>query len=488
MSNRLKVTPNDLSAFWMPFTANRQFKQAPRMFASAKDMHYTTTDGRKVLDGTAGLWCVNAGHCRPRITEAIQQQAAELDYAPAFQMGHPLVFEFANRLVDIAPKGLDHVFFTNSGSESVETALKIALAYQRARGEGSRFRLIGRERGYHGVNFGGISVGGIVSNRKMFGTLLTGVDHMPHTHLPAKNAFSRGEPEHGAELASELERIVTLHDASTIAAVIVEPVAGSTGVLVPPKGYLKKLREICDKHGILLIFDEVITGFGRLGTPFAADYFDVLPDIMTTAKGVTNGVIPMGAVFVKKEIHDAFMNGPEHLIEFFHGYTYSGNPIACAAGMGTLDTYREEGLLDPRGRAGRAFRGGAALAEGRAACHRHPQHRAGRRDRAGADRRTAVEAGVLGLRQGIRARRADPHHRRHHRAVAAADHHQGADRRADRSCPRGAEDGGLRRWRGRRRPTRCWSTTTGCASRGGTSSPAPKPAGTGTATTTSSRR
>ena len=345
MSNRLKVTPNDLSAFWMPFTANRQFKQAPRMFASAKDMHYTTTDGRKVLDGTAGLWCVNAGHCRPKITEAIQHQAAELDYAPAFQMGHPLVFEFANRLVDIAPKGLDHVFFTNSGSELVETALKIALAYQRARGEGSRFRLIGRERGYHGVNFGGISVGGIVANRKMFGTLLTGVDHMPHTHLPAKNAFSRGEPEHGAELASELERIVTLHDASTIAAVIVEPVAGSTGVLVPPKGYLKKLREICDKHGILLIFDEVITGFGRLGTPFAADYFDVLPDIMTTAKGVTNGVIPMGAVFVKKEIHDAFMNGPEHLIEFFHGYTYSGNPIACAAGMGTLDTYREEGLL-----------------------------------------------------------------------------------------------------------------------------------------------
>ncbi|TPM21802.1 aspartate aminotransferase family protein [Mesorhizobium sp. B2-2-2] len=345
MSNRLKVTPNDLSAFWMPFTANRQFKQAPRMFVSAKDMHYTTSDGRKVLDGTAGLWCVNAGHCRPKITEAIQSQAAELDYAPAFQMGHPIVFELANRLVDIAPKGMDHVFFTNSGSESVETALKMAIAYHRVKGEGSRTRLIGRERGYHGVNFGGISVGGIVTNRKMFGSLLGGVDHMPHTHLPEKNAFSKGVPEHGAELANELERIVALHDASTIAAVIVEPVAGSTGVILPPKGYLQKLREICTKHGILLIFDEVITGFGRLGAPFAADYFGVTPDIMTTAKGVSNGVIPMGAVFVKKEIHDAFMTGPEHMIEFFHGYTYSGNPIACAAALGTLDTYKEEGLL-----------------------------------------------------------------------------------------------------------------------------------------------
>ena len=340
-----RVVPNDLNAFWMPFTANRQFKQAPRMFVSAKDMHFTTTDGRKVLDGTAGLWCVNAGHCRPKITEAIREQAGELDYAPAFQMGHPLAFEFANRLVEIAPKGMEHVFFTNSGSESVDTALKIAIAYHRARGEGSRFRLIGRERGYHGVNFGGISVGGIVTNRKMFGTLLTGVDHMPHTHLPGQNSFTKGEPEHGADIATELERIVTLHDASTIAAVIVEPVAGSTGVLIPPKGYLQKLRAICDKHGILLIFDEVITGFGRLGTPFAADYFGVTPDIITTAKGITNGVIPMGGVFVKKEIHDAFMNGPEHVIEFFHGYTYSGNPIACAAGIATLDTYKEEGLL-----------------------------------------------------------------------------------------------------------------------------------------------
>ena len=345
MSNRLNVAPNDLSAFWMPFTANRQFKQAPRMLVAAKDMHYTASDGRKVLDGTAGLWCVNAGHCRPKITEAIQRQAAELDYAPAFQMGHPIVFELANRLVDVAPEGMDHVFFTNSGSESVETALKIALAYHRVEGEGSRTRLIGRERGYHGVNFGGISVGGIVTNRKMFGTLLGGVDHLPHTHLPAKNAFSRGEPEHGADLADELERIVALHDASTIAAVIVEPMAGSTGVLIPPKGYLKRLRDICTKHGILLIFDEVITGFGRLGTPFAADYFGVTPDLITTAKGVSNGVIPMGAVFATKEIHDAFMNGPEHLIEFFHGYTYSGNPIASAAALATLDTYKEEGLL-----------------------------------------------------------------------------------------------------------------------------------------------
>ena len=346
MSNRLSVTPNDLRAFWMPFTANRQFKQNPRMFVAAEGMHYTTAEGRKVLDGTAGMWCCNAGHARPKIVKAIQEQAAELDYAPAFQMGHPKVFELANRLTDISPEGMDHVFFTNSGSESVDTALKIALAYQRVKGEGSRFRLIGRERGYHGVNFGGISVGGIVANRKMFGTLLTGVDHLPHTHDLSKNKFVRGEPEHGANLADELERIVALHDASTIAAVIVEPVAGSTGVLIPPKGYLKRLREICDKHGILLIFDEVITGYGRLGSAFAAQHFDVKPDIITTAKGLTNGVIPMGAVFVRDEIHDAFMNGPEHLIEFFHGYTYSGNPIASAAGIATLETYAEEGLFE----------------------------------------------------------------------------------------------------------------------------------------------
>jgi beta-alanine--pyruvate transaminase len=345
MSNRLNSTPNDLRAFWMPFTANREYKKEPRLFVGAKDMHYTTHDGRQVLDGTAGLWCVNAGHCRPLITEAIREQAGELDYAPAFQLGHPKAFELANRLIDIAPDNMAHVLYTNSGSESVETALKVALAYQRVKGQGSRTRLIGRERGYHGVNFGGISVGGIVSNRKMFGTLLTGVDHMPHTHLPAKNAFTKGMPEHGGDLADELERIVTLHDASTIAAVIVEPVSGSTGVLIPPKGYLQRLREICTKHGILLIFDEVITGFGRLGAPFASQYFDVKPDIMVTAKGLTNGVIPMGAVFVTAEIHDAFMQGPDHMIEFFHGYTYSGNPIASAAALGTLDTYRDENLL-----------------------------------------------------------------------------------------------------------------------------------------------
>ncbi|MEM9105400.1 MAG: aspartate aminotransferase family protein [Pseudomonadota bacterium] len=339
------VTPNNLEAFWMPFTANRQFKKAPRMFVGADRMHYTTAEGNKVLDGTAGLWCVNAGHNRPRIVEAIQKQAAELDYAPAFQMGHPKAFELASKLVQLTPNGLDHVMFTNSGSESVETALKTALAYHRVKGDGSRFRLIGRERGYHGVNFGGISVGGIVANRKMFGTLLAGVDHLPHTHDLERNAFTKLQPEHGAERADDLERIIALHDPSTIAAVIVEPVAGSTGVLLPPKGYLEKLRAICDQHGILLIFDEVITGFGRLGTPFAPDYFGVVPDIMVTAKGLTNGVIPMGAVFVKNEIHDAFMNGPEHMIEFFHGYTYSGNPIASAAGIATLETYQEDGLL-----------------------------------------------------------------------------------------------------------------------------------------------
>jgi beta-alanine--pyruvate transaminase len=338
--------PNDLNAFWMPFTANRQFKKNPRMFVAAKDMHYTTADGRQVLDGTAGLWCCNAGHCRPKITEAIQKQAAELDYAPAFQMGHPVAFELANRIIDIAPKGIEHVFYTNSGSESVETALKIAIAYHRARGEGTRTRLIGRERGYHGVNFGGISVGGIVNNRKFFGTLLAGVDHLPHTHLPAQNAFSKGQPEHGATLADDLERIVALHGAETIAAVIVEPMAGSTGVLLPPKGYLEKLRAITKKHGILLIFDEVITGFGRLGSAFAAQHFAVLPDMMTTAKGLTNGVIPMGAVLTTAAVHDAFMQGPEHLIELFHGYTYSGNPIAAACGIATLETYKEEGLFE----------------------------------------------------------------------------------------------------------------------------------------------
>ena len=335
----------DLDAYWMPFTANRQFKAAPRLLAKAKGMHYWTPEGREILDGVAGLWCVNAGHARPKIVQAIAEQAGEMDFAPPFQMGHPKAFELAERIVKLTPKGLNRVFYTNSGSESVDTALKIAIAYQRVRGEAARTRLIGRERGYHGVNFGGISVGGMVGNRKMFGSLLAGVDHLRHTHDPARNAFSRGQPEHGAELADDLERMVALHDASTIAAVIVEPVAGSTGVLVPPKGYLQRLREICDKHGILLIFDEVITGWGRTGAPFAAQRFGVTPDILTVAKGITNGCVPMGAVFVKQEIHDAFMNGPEGAIEFAHGYTYSGHPLACAAALGTLDTYADEGLL-----------------------------------------------------------------------------------------------------------------------------------------------
>lgn len=337
--------PNDLSAYWMPFTSNRQFKSNPRMLVAAKDMHYTTAGGRQILDGTAGLWCCNAGHGRPKIVEAIASQAAQLDYAPSFQMGHPLVFEFANRLRDMAPESMNHVFFTNSGSESVDTALKIALAYHQARGEGQRTRLIGREKGYHGVGFGGISVGGLVNNRKAFGTLLNGVDHLPHTHLPELNAFTRGQPEHGANLADELERIVALHGAETIAAVIVEPMAGSAGVLLPPKGYLEKLRSITKKYGILLIFDEVITGFGRLGSSFAAEHFGVMPDLMTTAKGLTSGTVPMGAVLTTSEIHDAFMNGPEHVIELFHGYTYSGSPLACAAGLATLEVYKEEDLF-----------------------------------------------------------------------------------------------------------------------------------------------
>lgn len=345
MSDRRPVAPNDLAAFWMPFTGNRQFKKAPRMLVAAEGMHYTSADGRQILDGTAGLWCCNAGHKRPKIVKAIQEQVEELDYAPAFQMGHPKVFELANKLTGMAPEPFEHAFFTNSGSESVETALKIALAYHRARGEGQRFRLIGRERGYHGVNFGGISVGGIVPNRRAFGTMLTGVDHLRHTHLPEQNAFTRGQPEHGAELADELERIAQLHGPETIAAVIVEPMAGSTGVLLPPKGYLERLRAICDRHGILLIFDEVITGFGRLGAPFATDYFGVMPDMIVCAKGLTNGVVPMGAVLTTGAIHDAFMTGPEHMIELFHGYTYSGNPLASAAGIATLETYEEEGLL-----------------------------------------------------------------------------------------------------------------------------------------------
>ncbi len=337
--------PNDLSAFWMPFTANRQFKSAPRMLVDAEGMYYTAADGRRILDATAGLWCVNAGHKRGKIVSAIKEAAEGLDYAPTFQMGHPKAFELASRVTGLLPEGFSQVFFTNSGSESVETALKIAIAWHRANGEPGRYRLIGREKGYHGVNFGGISVGGLGANRKAFGPLLTGVDHLPHTLDLARNAFSRGLPQHGVELADALEDIVTLHDPSTIAAVIVEPMAGSAGVILPPVGYLERLREICDRYGILLIFDEVITGFGRLGAPFAAQRFGVTPDIITMAKGLTSGTVPMGAVGVKSFIHDAFMNGPEHMIELFHGYTYSGHPLAAAAGLATLDVYRDEELL-----------------------------------------------------------------------------------------------------------------------------------------------
>jgi beta-alanine--pyruvate transaminase len=348
MDTRVIKNMPDLENYWMPFTANRQFKAGPRLLSSAEGMHYKSFDGRDVLDGTAGLWCVNAGHGRRQIAQAVERQLVTLDYAPSFQMGHPIAFEFAERLAAIAPGGpaeaLDRVFFTGSGSESVDTALKIAIAYQRAIGQGTRTRLIGRERGYHGVGFGGISVGGIVSNRRVF-PQLPGSDHLRHTHDPVRNRFSKGLPEHGAELADDLERLVALHGAETIAAIIVEPVAGSTGVLLPPKGYLQRLRAICDRHGIVLIFDEVITGFGRLGAPFAVDYFGVVPDLIATAKGLTNGAIPMGAVFAGRKVYDALMQGPKEQIELFHGYTYSGHPAACAAGLATLDIYRDEGLL-----------------------------------------------------------------------------------------------------------------------------------------------
>ena len=338
--------PNNLESFWMPFTSNRDYKSSPRLLASARDMHYMTPGGRKILDGTAGLWCCNAGHGRTRIAEAINAQADKMDFAPTFQLGHPAPFELAKRLADLTPGDLNHVFFTNSGSESADTALKIALAYHNVRGKGSKIRLIGRERGYHGVNFGGTSVGGIVKNRQFYGGLIAGVDHIRHTHDYEHQAWSKGQPEWGAHLADDLERLVALHDSSTIAAVIVEPVAGSTGVLVPPKGYLKRLREICDRHDILLIFDEVITGFGRLGAGFASDYFDVIPDMVTTAKGLTNATVPMGAVICSKKVHDAFMEGSSAGIELFHGYTYSGHPLAAAAGIATLDLYREEGLFE----------------------------------------------------------------------------------------------------------------------------------------------
>ena len=337
--------PESMSSFWMPFTNNRDYKTNPRLLVSAEGMYYKDVDGRSILDGTAGLWCVPCGHAQPKIIAAVREMVGQLDFAPTFQMGHPAAFELAEKLMDYTGHRFGHVFYTNSGSEAVDTALKMALAYHRARGEAGRTRLIGRERGYHGVGFGGISVGGIGGNRRTFGPLLPGVDHLPHTHNLEKNAFSRGEPEYGAHLADDLERIIALHDASTIAAVIVEPVAGSTGVLIPPKGYLKRLRELCTKHGILLIFDEVITGFGRLATPFAFDYFDVEPDMVTVAKGLTNATVPMGAVFTKKHIHDAFINGPAG-IELFHGYTYSGHPLACAAAMATIEVFEEQNIVE----------------------------------------------------------------------------------------------------------------------------------------------
>ena len=337
---------NTLDSYWMPFTSNRAFQRDPRLITSAEGVFYRKHDGGMLLDATSGLWCCNAGHGHPKIVQAVQEQVARLDYAPAFQVGHPAAFELASRLAEMAPGGLDHAFFCNSGSEAVDTALKIALAYHRARGDGARTRLIGRERGYHGVGFGGTSVGGILANRKAYGAMLAGVDHMRHTHDPDRNRWSRGQPQHGFELADDLERLVALHDASTIAAVIVEPVACSTGVLVPPVGYLERLRTICDKHGILLIFDEVITGFGRLGTNFAADYFNVVPDMVTMAKGLTSGVVPMGGVIVQSEIYDALMNAaPEGTIELFHGYTYSAHPLACAAALATLDVYKDEDLF-----------------------------------------------------------------------------------------------------------------------------------------------
>ena len=337
----------DLNPYWMPFTDNRGFKANPKLMASAQGVYYTTHDGRQILDGISGLWCCNAGHCHPRIVAAIQSQAQELDYALAFQMGHPKVFELAQRLKQLAPGDLNYSFFTNSGSEAVDTALKVAIAYHRLRGEGQRTRIIGREKGYHGVGFGGISVGGISPNRKMFGpALLPGVDHLPHTHNLEHNSFTRGQPTWGAHLADELENIVALHDASTIAAVIVEPIAGSAGVIIPPKGYLQRLREICDKHGILLIHDEVICGFGRTGQPFASQTFGVTPDILTVAKGLTSGSVPMGAAIVSESIYDTFMNQPGEGIEFAHGYTYSGHPLAAAAALATLDVYQKEGLFE----------------------------------------------------------------------------------------------------------------------------------------------
>jgi beta-alanine--pyruvate transaminase len=336
----------NLDNYWLPFTPNKKFKANPRLLTSAKGMYYKTDDDREVLDGIAGLWCTNAGHCHPKIVEAVQNQVAELDYATAFNMSHPKAFELAEKISSLTPEGLDRIFYGNSGSEAVETAMKVALAYHASKGEGQRTKFIGREKGYHGVNFGGVSVGGLTPNRKSFGPLLPGIDHMPHTWDVEHMAFSKGQPEWGLHLADELEKILMLQDPSTVAAVIIEPVTGSGGVIVPPKGYLERIREICTKHNVLLIFDEVITGFGRLGCCFAANRFDVRPDMITMAKGLTSAMIPMSAVAFDNSIYDQLMEGPEAMIELFHGYTYSGHPVACAAGIATLDVYEEEGLFD----------------------------------------------------------------------------------------------------------------------------------------------
>ena len=392
----------NLEHYWMPFTDNRRFKAKPKLVTAAKDMHFTTAEGRQVLDGLATLWCVNAGHARPRIVEAIRRQAGELDFAASFSLGHPLAFRLAERIAALAPAGMGHVFFTNSGSEAIDTAMKIAIGYHRLRGEGTRTRFVGRERSYHGVNLAGISLGGVPANRKAYsGALLPGVDHLrPHPSRFPKIYFSRGEPGRGAELAEELERIVTLHDASNIAALVVDPVSASGGVLVPPKGYLKRLREICTRHGILLVFDEVITGWGRLGTAFAAQHFGIEPDLITFAKGVTSGAVPLGGVIVKDSIYQAFTSGPDAGIEFFHGYTYSGHPLACAAGIATLKVYEEEKLFEKPRNSREILRGRHPFPQRPAARSRLPQPRADRRGRArAAPRRALRRASPRGVRE-----------------------------------------------------------------------------------------
>ena len=425
-----KPAANNLEAFFMPFTANRQFKQNPRMLAKAKGVHYWTPEGRKIIDGTAGLWCVNAGHGREEIKAAIAKQLDEMDYAPSFQMGHPKAFELAARHAALLPGDLNHAFYCNSGSEAVDSALKIALAYHRANGQGTRTRFVGRERGYHGVGFGGISVGGMVNNRKWFGAMLPGVDHLPHTHL-AKNAFSKGQPEHGAELADALEGIVGLHDASNIAAVIVEPCAGSTGYLPPPKGYLERLRQICDKHGILLIFDEVITGFGRLGTSFAAEKFGVIPDLMTVAKGISNATVPMGGVFVRKTVFDGLMNGPENADRAVPRLHLLGPSAGLRGGVGRARHLSRRAAVRALGRAVALLGRGRALAEGPAQRHRHPQSRPCRRHRP-RTQGPGRHARLRGLHQGVRARPDGAPVGRRHRHVAAAGDREGPDRRDHR--------------------------------------------------------